>query len=193
MPQSNKTTMVELAAYYEAGGVRAARQKYPKQDGFLIVLPDDQKAPLVWTPQDSNTQMLLLAANKQKVNLEHSGSVSRFASRASVIVPLEKSNRNNEPHILVGRDDTCDIRFATLEVSKVHAEIIKTEAGYAVKDSDSKNGTFVNNFKMLPGKNYNLEVGSVVAFSTVGGMFVDFDHLITLLDIMPRPSGLRSL
>lgn len=168
--------MSELSAFYETGGVAGVRQRYPHQSGFLIALPDDKKSPLVWTPQD--TQLVMT-----QVAVQEAAGISRFASTISVVIPLEKSGRNNAGGILVGREDSCDIRFASLQISKVHAEILQDDRGYIVVDCGSSNGTYLNSFKLPPYHQHRLEVGSELHFCNLGTMFVDFDHLITLLDI----------
>ena len=46
--------------------------------------------------------------------------------------------------ITIGRIASNDIQIDNLSVSKNHAEITNTNAGYVIKDLDSTNGTFVN-------------------------------------------------
>jgi pSer/pThr/pTyr-binding forkhead associated (FHA) protein len=46
--------------------------------------------------------------------------------------------------ITIGRIANNDIQIDNLSVSKNHAKITRTDAGYAIKDLDSTNGTFVN-------------------------------------------------
>jgi len=46
--------------------------------------------------------------------------------------------------LTVGRSRDCDICIEHTSVSRQHAELIKKTQGYAVRDTDSKNGTFVN-------------------------------------------------
>jgi len=53
-----------------------------------------------------------------------------------------------EAVISVGRDGTNRIRLHDTEVSRRHAEFRQVEAGYAVMDVGSANGTFVNNQKI---------------------------------------------
>jgi signal transduction histidine kinase len=53
-----------------------------------------------------------------------------------------------ETVLVIGRDATSGIRLHDTEVSRKHAEIRKTDAGYALIDVGSANGTFVNNQKI---------------------------------------------
>src|SRR4029450_393556 len=44
----------------------------------------------------------------------------------------------------IGRRETNDLRLAGSEVSRDHAEIVATGAGFLVRDKQSRYGTFVN-------------------------------------------------
>lgn len=50
--------------------------------------------------------------------------------------------------IIVGRDVKSDIMLNDDSVSRQHAEIVRTAAGYFIRDLGSKNGTYVNNQRM---------------------------------------------
>ena len=50
--------------------------------------------------------------------------------------------------LVVGRTPECDITLNDLNVSRRHAEIWRTEAGVAIKDLDSTNGTIVNGHRV---------------------------------------------
>ena len=54
------------------------------------------------------------------------------------IVPIAKDSFG------IGRRETNDLRLAGSEVSRDHAEIVETGAGYLVRDKQSRYGTFVN-------------------------------------------------
>lgn len=45
---------------------------------------------------------------------------------------------------LMGRNDDCDVLLPHSSVSRYHAKILSTDAGYALVDLGSANGTFVN-------------------------------------------------
>jgi hypothetical protein len=45
---------------------------------------------------------------------------------------------------IIGREADCDIQIDDRQVSRQHAEIVRTERGYTVRDLGSKNGTFLN-------------------------------------------------
>ncbi|MEN6391879.1 MAG: DUF6382 domain-containing protein [Syntrophomonas sp.] len=51
-------------------------------------------------------------------------------------------------------------------VSRVHMELVKTAAGWIVRDLDSKNGTFINGEKLIPNKDYPLVDGCRLKIAT---------------------------
>ena len=59
--------------------------------------------------------------------------------------PLKSGYHLSKDRIVIGRDVKCDILINEEAVSRQHAEILKTETGYLIKDIDSKNGIYVNN------------------------------------------------
>lgn len=50
----------------------------------------------------------------------------------------------SEPKIVMGRSEECDIMFPLRAVSRRHAQVVRTDDGYVLRDLGSKNGTFVN-------------------------------------------------
>lgn len=55
-----------------------------------------------------------------------------------VLVPIARTP------FRIGRDASAELVLSSPRVSKLHAEIVETEAGYRVRDLGSRNGTFVN-------------------------------------------------
>jgi len=61
--------------------------------------------------------------------------------------PPEGSSRSvpvRGPETLIGRGDDCDVLIPHTSVSRYHAKILSSDAGYALVDLGSVNGTFVN-------------------------------------------------
>src|SRR3984957_10175007 len=50
----------------------------------------------------------------------------------------------DEGDVLIGRDETCQIRLASSEVSRHHCVLKPTPDGIVARDLDSRNGTFLN-------------------------------------------------
>jgi len=50
----------------------------------------------------------------------------------------------DEGEVLIGRDETCQIRLASSEVSRHHCVLKPTPEGIVARDLDSRNGTFLN-------------------------------------------------
>ncbi len=65
--------------------------------------------------------------------------VVRNGPQAGVALSLEA------PVTTLGRHQDSEISLDDITVSRRHAEIVRTAAGYVVRDSGSLNGTYVNN------------------------------------------------
>ena len=66
--------------------------------------------------------------------------------------------------ITIGRATESDILIPDVTVSRLHAELIATEAGIAVRDLGSSNGTAINGARVATG---TVLPGDTVAFGTV--------------------------
>lgn len=62
--------------------------------------------------------------------------------------------------ILIGRQDDCQIRIPSAQVSRHHCEIVTGESGVRVRDLGSSNGTTVNGQRV---EDAPLRAGDVVA------------------------------
>jgi len=62
------------------------------------------------------------------------------------------------PDFLIGRlKEHVDYVCANNAIGKVHAQIIKREGLYFIKDMNSRNGTYLNNIRIDPGKEYEIK------------------------------------
>lgn len=68
----------------------------------------------------------------------------------------------------VGRDPECEFPINEYAISRHHAKVIKRWGGIAVRDLESKNGTFVNNRRVV--EEY-LHDGDRIAFGTIVCIF----------------------
>lgn len=70
--------------------------------------------------------------------------------------------------IKIGRDSACDIVLHSEMVSSLHAEITLLNSGdIMIEDKGSRNGTFVMNQPIKPGKPVNIRRGDMVRFANV--------------------------
>ena len=68
----------------------------------------------------------------------------------------------------VGRDNSCDIVLHSDKVSSLHAEITLLNSGdIMIEDKGSRNGTFVMNHPIQPGKSVSIRRGDMVRFADV--------------------------
>ena len=56
--------------------------------------------------------------------------------------------RFSEPAVVIGREESCQIRLTSADVSKQHCRLRNTERGLSVEDLGSSNGTFVNDVRI---------------------------------------------
>lgn len=68
----------------------------------------------------------------------------------------------------IGRDAGCDIVLPSNKVSSLHAEIILKDSGdIIIEDKGSRNGTYVMNQRIVPGKSVSIRRGDRICFADV--------------------------
>ena len=72
-------------------------------------------------------------------------------------------------HILIGRDNLCEIFISNSRVSRHHALVFNTKFGFKLVDLGSKNGTFVNERRI---NQYALKNNDVI---TVGNCLIEYN------------------
>ncbi len=53
-----------------------------------------------------------------------------------------------DEHVLLGRDDDCQVKLPGKETSRHHAEVIRRDPVFILKDLDSRNGVFLNGLQI---------------------------------------------
>lgn len=99
-------------------------------------------------------------------------------SKELYLLPLKK---DEYPSIYVKKDsavigcmkESCDYVLQERGISRLHAKIMKTSMGLILLDLNSTNGTFLNGEQMIPGQDYSLEKGDMIAFSQVEFVVTD--------------------
>ena len=71
--------------------------------------------------------------------------------------------------LTVGRSPQCDIFLNDMTVSRMHATIERTPAGFRISDADSFNGLWVNNLNV---KDADLRDGDIVQIGTFCLMYL---------------------
>jgi signal transduction histidine kinase/pSer/pThr/pTyr-binding forkhead associated (FHA) protein len=90
----------------------------------------------------------------------------------------------------VGRDSTSRVRLSDTEVSRRHAEFVRSPEGYRVRDLGSANGTFVNNQSirdvlLQPGD--QVQIGqTVLVYTTDRGESIPTDDLASRISMITR-------
>ena len=106
------------------------------------------------------------------------------------IVTPDRANERFElgpANLKIGRSSTSDLVLQDLNVSRLHAELVKRSEGYFVLDAGGKNGTFVNDRRidqptlLKPGDRVRLGATTLV-FNGTPGSQVEFSDL-------PMPQG----
>lgn len=179
MPESCKTTLLELSARFQAGGIESVLQVYPDQEHFLLILPlGDKSPPVVWT--SSNPSIVSGRTTMTKIDIKE--SLKEYTFPNAVVNPIQKSGRNDLPYICVGRHVDADIRFNTTQVSKNHSAFyISKEKKLLVQDLCSTNGTFINDSASFENETYTVESWTEIRFGDVRALYTNLDDLLELL------------
>jgi pSer/pThr/pTyr-binding forkhead associated (FHA) protein len=87
--------------------------------------------------------------------------------------------------LTIGRDPECDFPINEYAISRQHAKVIKRWGGIAIRDLESKNGTFVNNRRVV--EEY-MHDGDRIAFGTIVCIFRNPQeiNLAQIEDIKPK-------
>lgn len=120
---------------------------------------DDKKRGLGKPDLDAGegeTQLIDLENNTLKLDIE------RARARDAVLIiirgtPQGKKYVLDKETMYLGRDKDIEIHLNDTNVSRKHAVIRKTPAGYTLQDLESRNGTFLNDVKLQYATGLNKE------------------------------------
>lgn len=127
-----------------------------------------------------------------------------FADMSRRIVHVLGSRRGRDDEITIGRGRDCDVRLPLSSVSQDHAAILRRPTGaFAIRDHFSRNGTFVDGHRVVPGGEAALASGSSIRFGREAVLtFLDgeaMERVLAQLDalerdlIVPAPADATSL
>ncbi len=92
----------------------------------------------------------------------------------SFISPVQKRQTDpSDPHIVLGRHKSNDLVVPISSVSARHCQFAPPAAGdpWVVADLGTKNGSFLNDVRMVPGQPYDLADGARLELSDVTTYF----------------------
>jgi len=136
--------------------------------------PDAYSEPNAYTVPDLYTE-------PNAVNLPDTAAVSNEAIPAEETVLLGGVNFPflmavngdetiviDKPEFIIGRNEgACDYAIRDRSIGRAHASIKAVDNVYYILDMDSKNGTLINNTRILSSQQYELKHNDRVAFAKV--------------------------
>jgi hypothetical protein len=96
-------------------------------------------------------------------------------------IPLDKD------YLVVGREQTCDVRFDDPRVSRAHAALRRYGNAVYVEDLGSSAGTFVNGVTAVPAR--ELHEGDLLSFASVTARLESGGSGGAVTQAMTRPAG----
>ena len=142
-----------------------------------IDMPQDEN---VYTYTENNMQIDRANAHKEQT-AEHTSILSEDLTDETTVLTAEQSKEaylegvNNgvvekipisKPQFIIGRlRQQADYVSQNGAVGKVHAEIIMHEDEYAVKDLNSRNGTYINGSRIDSNKSYTITHNDKITFA----------------------------
>ncbi|CAG7645467.1 hypothetical protein PAESOLCIP111_04956 [Paenibacillus solanacearum] len=126
-----------------------------------FVPPKEPPAEMHTTLLQRNDATVFLGKTAQALETAQIPYLEYSNNGAYEKVPLDKSS------FVIGRaGDGTDWVQEEAGVSRMHAEIVKEDAGYGIKDLGSKNGTLLNGEILVPYRVHPLKEGDIVKIVT---------------------------
>ncbi len=110
------------------------------------------------------------------------GPASAGFLASSLVFPILQTNRSPIPDFVsIGRVRNNDIIITELSISKFHAYLRVTEAGYVIQDAGSSNGTSIDGRPLAGKESRRLELNSALRLGGVDLSYIDAAALHRLL------------
>jgi len=129
---------------------------------FLIAVDTQSQAAPPPPPMGDDDSTVFSAAT-----LGPPAAAPRAAPAPSALPPTIMAVRSARPHspeVTVGRSSSNDVVIISPSVSKHHAVLARTGAGWEVADAGSRNGTSIGTRHLGPNERALLKSGDVIAF-----------------------------
>lgn len=147
----NKSTQKSDESSKQTGDIKAQAVSHQNISVKKRYVKAAEQKPVERHEADTQRTVMANKSNYAQALIDADGVIIPLKQRRHIIGRLK-----NHADILIRNDDT---------VGRQHAELIKLEMGYAVKDLNSVNGTYVNHTKVLPDQPIVLREGDVLSIS----------------------------
>ena len=97
------------------------------------------------------------------------------------------------PAITLGRGPRNDLVVNEYSVSRHHLSFRNNPTGVQVIDMRSRNGTFVNNQRLVPGKPYCLASNDTLIVGRIVCTFLNRKEFLECMAVMGRPRSVQTI
>lgn len=146
-------------------------------DSADVILSEEGKAS--WGTQLYDVKEVEARAN-QRVDRLH--ALLALVSDSSAVFTLEKSTRNQSPHVCIGRAKRNDVVIDDKTISSLHCSLSLGERG-AILTDHSSNGTFVNRVRLQDKEQRVLRGGDSVRLGKRSFYFLTGEQVIAFLSL----------
>lgn len=129
-----------------------------------------QNIPVIPTPVDDDDTVILTPPGIDEDNIKLNPNVTDILYPDTLKLLVSSSNKTitlQKTTIEAGRSVECDLNFGADNkyMARRHATFIFSNGKWYLIDNNSKNGTFINGMKLLPGKKYQLAADDEIVFA----------------------------
>ena len=118
--------------------------------------PQPASAHADMAAQEPQVQPRPAQAQPRPASAQAVAQASAPAIRSSLYDPqTRRTFPLDADRVVVGREVSCDIQINDPSVSRHHAEVMRTDRGWAIRDTGSTNGTSVNDAPVSQSRIYN--------------------------------------
>ncbi|HEU5217734.1 MAG TPA: FHA domain-containing protein [Gemmatimonadales bacterium] len=121
-----------------------------------------------WSPAQATTLSLTIPRGTTS-----SSTPSVQVSTGGEALAFQLRLQPGKTEIVIGRAPPCELVINDATLSKRHATLIRGEWGWSLKDDGSRNGTWVSEVIIAPGRPVALPPGSRVRLGSARLLFLD--------------------
>lgn len=172
--------MMSLKAFREHWGRRTREELLGTGGSFLLVAAGARGLPSGQGPtldDDAPVDLFTKRTNLEDTTriLQGGRGTASLEFDQTLVCPIEKRPGANEftMFVTIGRAPNNDIVLASQDVSKFHGYLTRSGGAWQLYDGKSRNGTFVDEARLEPGKPHALELNALIRFGGLPARFVD--------------------